>query len=214
MFNLRFARNFVATAFLSIMILLLCATACHQKTPAAPAAETGGQPADTVSKEFFPVADYIQGEIRYVDSTPLAILKFNMQDGKTDSSFIRQGEFNRLAQEFLPPDLATDNFEKNYSEKSFLDETTGSYVFTYSPKNNGLALQRVDVLIAAGKKLDNIKSIYLEKSFSSGDTLVTKKMFWKARKSFLIVTTLRVPPKLAVVGQLRVVWDNTPSDPD
>jgi len=185
--------------------LLLLATACHQKNPAG---QTTAGAADTTKKNFFPVADYIRGEIRYVDSTPLAIFKYTTQgQQRTDSSLIDQAAFNGLAQEFISPDMGWDKLEKEYSEKSFMDETTGSMTFLYSTANRSLPLQRVDVLATPGASLDKIKSIYLERSFSSGDTIVQKKMYWKARQSFLIVTSLQLPGKEALFSQLKVVWD-------
>ncbi len=200
--------------------LLLSVAACHQKNASAPAGpdSTAAAATDSTKKNFFPVADYIRSEIRYVDSMPLAILKYTTRDNHTDSSFIKGDEFHRLAQEFLVPELAADDFEKKYSETSFADATTGYLTFTYSPsdKDNDLPLKRVDVLVtpaAAASGRDEIKSIYLQTAQSSGDTLIVKKMLWLAKKSMLIITSLQPPHgKAPVIRQVKVVWDASPSD--
>jgi hypothetical protein len=189
-------------------ILLLSAVACQQKNPTATAGTTDS------TKNFFPVADYINSEISYVDSTPLAIVKYTEQNGHADSSYIRPEEFHRLATELIPAELSTALFEKDYSENSFLDETTKSLTFIYSTKNKELPLQRVDVLAAQGSVAGNqasgskVKSIYMESSFYRKDTLVTKKVLWQARKSFLVLTSLQPQEKAPIIRQLKVVWDS------
>jgi hypothetical protein len=187
---------------------LLLGTACGNHTSPAPPA----QKEDSTGTSFLPVADYLRAEISYVDSTPLAIRKYTTRDNQKDSSFIQQEEFNRLSKEFLTPELAADSFFQNFSENSFLDKTTGYLSFTYSTRNKALPLQRVDVLAAPGVDMDKVKSIYLEKVFPAGDTIVVKKMFWQTGRSFLILTSLRLPGKAPLDSQLKVVWDTDNSE--
>ncbi|MHA4808392.1 hypothetical protein ACX0G9_09795 [Flavitalea flava] len=188
-------------------IALLIASGCHQKN-ATNQPDPAQSIQDSLKKSFFPVADFLQAEISYVDSTPLAIRKYNTENGRTDSSLIQTAEFHQLAVEFLLPELAKGgDFEKNFSENSFLDETTGYLTFTYSTRDKELPLQRVDVLAAPGTSSEKVRSIYLEKAYKAGDTSVIKKMYWKAKQSLLIITNLQVPKKAPVVKQLRLVWD-------
>jgi hypothetical protein len=192
-------------------MLFLLATACHQRNPSG-----GSDPAssdstikqeDTTQKAFLPVAEYLRSEISHVDSTPLAILKYSIRDNKTDSSFITPAQFDQSAQEFLIPELAPANLEKNYAESSFQDETTGYLTFSYSPRDKDLPLQRIDVLTAPDRGSNKVSSIFLETITRAGDTLVTKKMYWKAGHSFLVITTAQPPKKDPVVRQSKVVWD-------
>jgi hypothetical protein len=192
-------KNFTAF-FLAGLILLAGACRTHPTPPPAPKEDSTGT-------AYLPVADYLRAEISYVDSTPLAIQKYIIRDNRRDSSFIQQGEFNRLSQEFLLPELMPDSFKKNYSESSFMDKTTGYLSFTYSTLDRKLPLQRVDVLAAPGASTNKVKSIYLQKGFSTGDTTVVQKMFWQTGHSFLILTSLQIPGKPAVEHQLKVVWD-------
>jgi hypothetical protein len=186
--------------------------ACHQKPPPPPGTE-GAAAADSTQKSFFPVLDFVRTEISYLDSTPLAIRRTIIRNDKTDSSFIKLPAFHELAQEFTPAELAAGLFEKEYTEKSFIDQTTRTATFTYSTQNKSLPVQRVDVLTSVGSVgSERVKSIYMEKFFSRGDTLVTKKLLWKAGKNFLIVTTLQPPGKPPDVQQIRVVWDTDRSE--
>lgn len=208
------SRNFArmkceVSLFAGCLLLLLGACGNRQQSTSTPdtAART-----DTISEKFFPVADYLQSEIRYVDSTPLAILKCETIHNRTDSTFLKPDEFDKLANTFLGPELSADNLEKNYTEKSFGDKTTGYLSFTYSPRNKDQSLQRLDVVVSAGQGFDKVKSIYLEKIVQASDTTMVRKMYWQARHSFLIITSLQAPGKTPEVRQMKVIWNNEDAD--
>jgi hypothetical protein len=164
-------------------------------------------PGDSALNAFFPVADYLRSEIGRVDSTPLAIVQYTTENQKTDSSYIQPAAFDALAREFVVPELLNGGFEKNFSENSFMDKGTQSATFTYSTKDKTLPLQRVDVITGEGNGSNTVRSVYLERAVSAGDSIILKKMYWKARHSFLIITTWRVHGKPPVVRQVKVVWD-------
>src|SRR5882757_5229175 len=100
-------------------------------------------------------------------------------------------------------------FEKEFAESSFLDQTTQSLTFTYSTKNDKLALQRVDVVANRTSGYDKVRSIYMEKSIARNDTTIQKKMYWRAKKSFEIVSIFRIPNQPQSTDHLKVVWDNS-----
>jgi len=193
-------KNFTACIFAGSLLFV---SACGNTPP-------GPSPApkedSTATTAYLPVADYLRSEISYVDSTPLAIQKYTTLNNRKDSSFIQQEEFNRLAKEFLLPELATDSFKNNYSESSFMDKTTGYLTFTYSTRNKELPLQRVDVLAAPGSNMNKVKSVYLQKHSVEGDTIIVKKMFWQMGHNFLILTSSQLPGKAPLERQLKVVW--------
>lgn len=164
-------------------------------------------PKQTGKKNFFPVADYIRSEINYVDSLPLGIVKYSINNNRTDTSYIQAAAFDQLAKEFMCEELKPDVFENEFTETSFIDQTTQSTTLTYSTKNDKLQLYRVDVIATAGEGSNNVSSIYLEKAFKKDDTLIIKKLLWKTRKSFQIVTSKQFSNKSHEPEQLKVVWD-------
>ena len=195
--------------FFACGLLLLCACGNRQQ----PASASGEPPkTDTTTDQFFPIADYLQSEIRYVDSTPLAILKSETFNDRKDSTFLTPAEFHRLASTFLLPGLDADSLKKNYTENSFSDKTTGYLTFTYSPKDKDLPLQRVDVVVSPGRGVDKVKSIYLERVARESDTLTVTKMYWEARHSFQVITSLQPAGKTPLFRQLKVVWDAGETD--
>jgi hypothetical protein len=185
-----------------VIIIILLSAACKDNK----------QQTDTGKKQektnFFPVADYIRSEISNVDSLPLRIVKYDIRDGHTDSTFIQAAEFNQLAKEFLPEALDAPAFGAAFTENAFLDQTTQSLTFTYSLKNNKPGLQRVDVLATPDPGFDKVKSIYMEELIEKKDTSIIKKMYWRARKSFQVITIIQPANQTAINKQLKVVWDN------
>jgi hypothetical protein len=163
--------------------------------------------ADVDKKNFFPVADYIQSEINYVDSLPLGIIKYTIHGNKADSVYIQSAEFNAIAKDFICADLNQNVFESEFSESSFIDQTTQAATFTYSTKNIKLELRRVDVIATVSEGSDKVSSIYLEKTTHKNDTLILKKLLWRTRKSFKIVTSKQFSNQSPVVEQLKVVWN-------
>jgi hypothetical protein len=181
----------------------VCVTACKNHNQAvAPLIKAE-------KKNYFPIADFIKSEIRYVDSLPLALIKYNIQNNHTDSSFIKPAEFDQLAQEFLPPVLSGAAFEDDYTETSFMDATTQLAAFTYSTKNRNQELQRADVLAKPNPGINQVQSIYMEKVLIKSDTVFVKKITWKAGKSFQVLSSIQPPGQKPVMTQLKVTWDDS-----
>jgi hypothetical protein len=192
--------------FPALAVILLMITSC--KDNEQPSANKSVSDSTKINKAYFPVLDFLKGDIRMVDSFSAGIQKYTIIDGKTDSSYIPLEEFNRIAKEFLPEDLSTETFEKNYKETSFFDQSTQLYTFTYSTDNKDLDVQRVDVLINNTQGFDKVKSVYIEKYIISADTSTVKKMYWKAGRSLLINSETIRASNNPELKQLRVVWRN------
>ena len=187
---------------------LLGACSNHNQSAKTSQADSSARADSSANKNaFFPVADYLEAEILHVDSALLALKKFTTRDGHTDSVFIQLPEFNTLALEFVPQELADGSFEKNFTENAFQDKATRTITFTYSAVNKDAGLQRVDVITVPGPRSQQVKSIYLEKTRRSGDSVILQKMFWKAQQSFEIATLVRVKGKQADEHQVSVIWD-------
>ncbi len=180
--------------------------ACAQKTE--PAAVDSEKAEKETVEQFFPLADYLEGEIAYVDSLPAGIRQyFSTTDGE-DSGWMDRDRFHQLAAEFLPPETKEKNFENLFEENSFFDKSSGTSTFFYSARSDSSILRRVDVITAPGDIYDEVKSIYLEKRYRTGDTNIVKRMIWKPKRNFQIITQSAaggLPPQTTLV---KVVWDN------
>lgn len=192
---------------------LLCGACSHHPHQPFP------QPTDTLSQpgtaghSNFPVGEILESEIRQIDSTPVAIRKFVIGNGRADSSFIKPAEFNALAMQFVVPEFGNGRFQKDFTETSFIDNATQAATFTYSTTNGELSLQRVDIIAIPQGIGHQVKSIYLERSRISGDSTILDKMYWQAGKQFKILSLIRIKGGAPIRQQLIVSWD-TGADTD
>jgi hypothetical protein len=191
--------------FTVLLFVTFLAIAC--KNGQQPGAENVPK-TDTVSTQYYPVADFFQSEIRNIDTTVLAILSCRTIRQRTDTAFLTANEFNRAATAFLTPELNPDSLEKNYTENSFADKTTGYVTFIYSARDKGQPLQRIDVLLTQGEP-SKVKSIYMERADHDADTLVVKKMYWAAGHSFQVISSHQSKGHPAETRQWKVVWNDT-----
>jgi hypothetical protein len=190
----------------------LLSGACVSHQPAVPVHDSIPGTDSTQKNSFFPVADYLQTEILNVDSTPVALVRYRTSNNKTDSAFISQPEFNSLALQFLPPEIRDGGLEKNFTESSVADKTTGSITFSYTPVDKNNALQRVDVQTVPGHRAQEVKSIYMEIRRSAGDSLILQKMLWTSKRNFQIVALSQVKGGGEQERQVKVVWDKGEED--
>lgn len=185
------------------VILLICA--CHIKQHESTSVEANQS--DTAKKNYLPVAYYLKAEIAGVDSFPLRIMKYQVVNGKTDSGIITTAAFDKLAKEFLVADLDSDRFVNKFEENSFVDRTTNLVSFTYSTKDTGSGLKRVDVLFSPGADVDRLNSVYMESISGNKDSSLISKMSWKAGRNFSILHILQPKNGPEITNQTIVVWD-------
>jgi len=192
--------------FLIPLSVIFLTYACHSKQPESTAIDT--KPVDTAKKNYLPVAYYLRAEIAAVDSFPLKLMRYHIVESKTDSGIITTPVFDRIAKEFLLDELDSSHFEKQFEENSFIDRSTNLVSFTYSTKDSGYGLKRVDVLLSPGAGVDKLSSIYMESIAGNKDSTVITKMSWKAGRNFRILHIQKPKKGQETTDQTIVVWDN------
>ena len=177
------------------LLVLLLALACNN------------QPAKKEVPGFFPVSPFIDGQVHTVDSLRLPVQKLTTINNRTDTVIIGLPEFQQLAAEFKTPDINDPALSKHYTENSFADQTIASVTLTYSTKNAALPLQRLDVIIHPDPVLnDQVQSLYLEKANRIKDTLMLKKLYWRADRNFQIITSTQKGAQ-STTSVVKVVWN-------
>lgn len=147
----------------------------------------------------FPVTDYLLGQIDETEKMEVTPLETIMANGKTDSVWIKREDVRKEAYPFLHPEIDSASLHQYYTGNSFLDRTTGSYTFTYSPKQGlpkDFDLTKIDVYVDTTN--NKVQRIYLVKE--NGDT--TRQLTWKAGKWFSIRTIVG-----GQVKEVKVKWD-------
>jgi hypothetical protein len=145
------------------------------------------------------------GEINYVDSLPVGIMKYTTTEKRVDSGYIKPPEFRALAYEFLSSDLEEEQFKKNFDEVSFFDQGTRYATFNYTPKIANTEVKRVDVISAQGSQFDKVNSIYIEKKSNDADGEL-RKLYWKAGRHFQIIREDSTG-KQSIIKVVWYYWD-------
>jgi len=187
-------------------LVILFVTACHSRLPTTNTDNTLQR--DSSNKNYLPVADLLKAEIAVVDSFPLRLMRYRIINGKTDSGIITTPVFDQIAREFLMTELDSSNFARNFEENSFVDRSTNLVSFTYSTKDTGYGLKRVDVLVSPGSGSNKLSSIYMESISGNKDSTVISKMTWKAGKNLGILHINQPKKGPETTNQTMVVWDS------
>lgn len=159
---------------------------------------------------YFPVNDYISSQIKKVDSLQLPVTRYYSGSDSKDTVALSLEDFRAQATPFLQEDISLEPLKSKYQESSFADQSIPSITFTYHTKDSSLPIKRVDVVLKPDPVMtDQVKSVYIEKVYQKGDTLVNEKLFWKADHYYQVIQTRQVKENHPTMSQLKVVWDPT-----
>jgi hypothetical protein len=197
-------RSFLLSATIA---LILCSCGDRNRSAESIPDSTAAAKADTSAKvesPYFPVYDFLSNEIEYVDSTPVGIMKYTTVGKVKDSGYIPLEEFHKLVSEFQTPEINDSSLKKKFNETSFLDKSNGNATFFYKPRDTSTLIKRIDVVTARGEVYDEVKSLYIEKDIRNSDSETVKKLIWKPKRNFQIIT-IKPSGKNELI---KVVWDN------
>jgi len=189
---------------LVLLLLGICSCKDETKTPA-----TAPQDANSDSlSSHLPVLDFLQGDIRRVDSFASGILRKTTVQNKKDSAYIKLEEFHRLADQFLLSELDSTFFRQHFEETSLMDESSGQINFIYTAVTPEPTLRQVIVYIAPSPdSYDKIDRIYMETAMTRNDTIIEKKYNWKMDKYFYVLTISQPKDGTPVTRMEKVIWD-------
>lgn len=123
---------------------------------------------------FFPVTNYLRGQIAQIKSKGVNPLKIDSAKGKVDSVWLRIEELDAAFKEFLEPEIDSSSLSHFFQEDKFLDQTLGTYTFTYTPLPSLPAdqpLKRWDVYVS--QETNTVKSIYMVKQYDTKELQLT-----------------------------------------
>jgi hypothetical protein len=183
--------------------LCLYLFACNTGSQSEPGTLT-----DTASnaEPFYPITQYIQEQLAYVDTMPLAIEKQTFVNSvQVDSMIIDRPAFHQLAADFLYPDLNDAGEKKNYRESKFQDLTINTLTFSYNALRPDAELQQKDILL--DPETQKVKNVLFRKVLQHGDTVITMNGIWKHNYNFQINYILEPKNGPMQTKQVKVIWD-------
>jgi hypothetical protein len=190
-----------ARLFLAALFLIL--ESCRSRE-----AQEGGETG------FFPVASYLQSQVRHVDTSVYSIVRISKTHGLTDTTYLKREDFKAAAQDFLSlPDLTQKKLRTRYTETKLYDEDLKKVVLSYAPKDkaDGNVIMRQDVLIEpdAGAG-DQVQTIYVETIAGNSDSTVQKRMTWNVSGRFQVITIINKKNAPEAIRTTEVTWRGQP----
>jgi hypothetical protein len=149
---------------------------------------------------FFPVTNFIKGEILGIKQIGITPIKKTIQNKKVDSVWLKQEELEITLAEFLNPVIDTANLKDYFKEEKFLDQTLNTYTFTYAAKPNNnfsFAFKNWDVFVdpESGK----ITRLYLVKQQDANTIL---QLTWLCNKYAKIITL----KNNSIIKEEQIAW--------
>lgn len=157
---------------------------------------------------FFPVTDYIRGQLKEIESLPITPVKIIDINGRKDSLWMKKEDIRPFSEPFLHPVIDTANLKQWFSGKSFLDQTINSITFSYDPISNlpdTLQLRHWDVYIDPAKK--TVNRIFIVKEIRNDDTVQTIQLTWKPNQWCKIITITEQPATPPKIKEVMMKWD-------
>lgn len=134
----------------------------------------------TAPKDYFPVTDFILGEMQNIRDKGINPIKVS----EGDSSWVKIEDLDKEMAEFLTPAIGKDNMIPLFEETSFMDQTTNSYTFTYDargPLPDTMPLKHWDVYVEPVK--NKVWRVYILKELPGSRIQLT----WESGKRCTIV---------------------------
>ena len=211
---LKFSGGFFISYFyamkytLFILIAGLLITSCNSNSAIPAKVETEIKDSTETPHDFFPIPDYIGGQLKIIDSLQLPISKTVIINNKSTLSVATDKELAELAQNFRQPDINSPALKKFYKETSIADQSVPSVTLIFTTADTTLPIQKINVYIKPDPvENDKVTGIYMEKTFSRNDTSFNQKLYWKTGKNTQVITEKKVKGKTLPVEQVKITWD-------
>ena len=198
-----------AVLFVTLFIISACNN--NQTTLVANAATDTTMARDTVTtkkEDFFPVSAYIGGQLKIIDSLQLSLSMATTINNNTRYSVATDKQLRQWADLFQHPDINEPSLKGQYKETNIADESGPSVTLIYTALNAMLPVQKVNVFIKPDPiQNDKVTGVYIEKSFTSNDTVYSQRLLWKSGKSLQVVTEKKMKDIALPAEQVKITWD-------
>jgi hypothetical protein len=155
---------------------------------------------------FFPVTDYIKGEINNIKSSGKNPIKYFYKNGRIlDSIWIEVESFESEFSEFINPTIDSLNDAEYYHESNFFDNTINAFTLSYDLKGkiprDSTFWTHWDIYINPETNL--VSRIYLVKQV---DKTTNKQLTWLPYKSCKIITIKNQDSVTSIENEISIKW--------
>jgi hypothetical protein len=189
---------------LTFLLVIYLSGSCNNHNTKPEVVTPSINPEKIARESFFPVTNYLKGQLTEIKNGGVNPLKFTTSHSKTDSMWLKMEDLTNEAAPFLEPVIDTANVSHLFRENKFLDQTINAYTFSYDPAGMlppAFSLQRWDVYVDPGS--GKVKRVYMVKK-GNGDTL--QQLTWQAGQWFKIVTISNTNQQPVVEKEVLIKW--------
>ena len=155
------------------------------------------------TQSFFPVTDYIKGQVEIIKSNPLNPLMIKTFGGKSDSVYVKIESLDSLFSDFMQPLIDTVNLMDTYKQSRFYDKTIDQYTLSYEAKDKGELVEGLlnwDVYVSP--KNNMVNRVYLVKELPNKNQL---QLTWQSDKQCKIIEVSNKNEN-PVVKETNIIW--------
>lgn len=163
---------------------------------------------NTENISIFPVTSFLKGQLLEIDSLETTPLKITVENGETDSVWLKREDVRAAAAPFLTPVIDSASMSSFFSVKSFLDQTINAYTFTQDPKiklPDSIELRHWDVYMSP--QTNRITRIYLVKEKTEKNVETTTQLTWLSDRWFSIRTITQAPGMQPKIKEEKMIWN-------
>jgi hypothetical protein len=195
-------QKFITVIYISsIFFLYACHTSKEKQVDPDKATEEKTQ-------SFFPVTDFLLGQLHETDSLPITPVKITIIGNKQDSVWLKKEDIRKFAIPFLHPVIDSVTMQNYFIERSFMDQTINAITLSYDAKAqlpDSIKLSHWDIYINPQK--NNVQRIYLVKEEKINGESLTTQLTWTVNKWCSIRTIVQPPNKSPKVKEEIMKWD-------
>ncbi|HRN91189.1 MAG TPA: hypothetical protein PLE75_04140 [Ferruginibacter sp.] len=163
------------------------------------------EPSVDTAENYFPVTNYIKGQIAEIRERGLNPLMIVLQNGRSDSSWLRVEDFEKQFAPYLTPVIDTANFKSLFKETKFEDQSLDTYTWSYEPYKtlpDTFTLKRWDVYVSPATS--KVVRVYWMKETGKN---AQEQLMWNSGSSCKMVQLHEQNGNIVVDKEIIIKWD-------
>ena len=154
------------------------------------------------------VLSIIKGQLNQLDTSLYGIIKYEIADSITDTTYLKRDEIRKFAAPFLSlPEIADKNYYENYTEEKVIDAQQETLNITTTAKNENAEIQKQIIVIAlADVSSGKVQSIFIDRYLPSKDSTVEQKLLWEMDQYFSIRNIIEKENQPEKTRFTKVAW--------
>jgi hypothetical protein len=156
---------------------------------------------DTLAN-YFPVTNYLKGEIYSIKNGDITPLKKVIVGTKIDSAWLPMEGIDSNFTAFLNPIIDSANCKTTFAESKFLDQTINAFTFTYEPRTPGSDFAFANWVVYVDAEKQAVSKIYMVKKTGNQ---TQQQLTWNSGKSCKIVDVDLANSK--VTKEVSITWN-------